>query len=175
MTDRKWSLGTASAGVRGDGDVLCVRVTGLVTAAVIDALALRLLALAHQQRSIGFVLVLGLGAILGRGAGEACLRSMLGAQHLPCALVVPPERLPWAATHCRQLSEYGLFRHAFEGYAPAVAWVRQIAPLLQDVGAPGSARAGGPGTAPASPRPRTPPAGRQTRAQAAAQGSSPTL
>lgn len=174
MAEEKWSLSTGSANVRVDGEkVGWVEVHGLINAPALETLHSAIAHWAEQNTLLGYVLVFGWPALLtARGKEEiaACLRGLAGSgagARMPAALLVPHERIRWAAKHCRQLSEHGLCRAAFSEPRRAAGWVHQLAPVFEQRGAafPVSGPATGTKTGSLSRRPQKHQATHQTPRQ----------
>lgn len=116
MEQEQWQLGTAEAVVqRVTGAAITVRVRGVVTAAVIEALHLRL---GREPAGLLRTLLLGDDALLvvtNISAAEAAVRGTPAttAGLCPIALGVTPARMTWALDHCMITAQFGLQRTAF--------------------------------------------------------------
>lgn len=118
MQEEKWSLGTAGATVRLEAQVGVIDVRGLVCNRVLETLHARIATWAELRKPVGYVLVLGWATVLTASGPREVMAGLRGATRpwaakMPAAMLVPPERLKWAAKHCQQLSAYGLCRAAF--------------------------------------------------------------
>jgi hypothetical protein len=153
MNEDRWSdfAETASAHVRlEEVGIGLVDVRGKLCNAALGGLNTRIARWVRFHGLSGFIVVLGWRVLLtANGAGEiaAGLRGVSAGDGrlVSGALVVPRERIQWAAKHCRQLSEHGLLRAAFTDPQLAQAWLRSLAaPLflggMEGAAAPGSAR-----------------------------------
>lgn len=177
MQEEKWALGQAGATVRLEAGLGVIEVRGLVCNRALERLHEGIGTWAARCRPAGYAMVLDWSAVLtANGPREvmACLRGTTGAAaRLPAAIIVPPERLKWAAKHCLQLGEHGLCRAAFSERERALVWLRALAstsaaPPSSDSRSPSSASRE---TAPSSRRRRISPAARQTHWQAGGLGS----
>jgi hypothetical protein len=176
LPTERWPLGVAAATVDIRKGVGTVRVQGLVSADALRELHGRIADWAVVNRPVGYVLVLGWPALLIADEPAAVVASLCGVtdpavSRMAAAVLVPPERIRWAARHCRLLSEHGIYRAAFSNEWLAVDWVRRTAPLAQGAAVPESAPTAAPETAVSSRRRRTSPAARRTQSPVAGQGS----
>ena len=106
-----WSLGTALAIIERGADRLRVRLQGVVTAMVYEALHLRLAKEARARCE----LVLDHDALLVmtcRSAVEAALRGTPAGHDRMVHLLVPSNRLEWALRHALLMTREGQRRGA---------------------------------------------------------------
>lgn len=115
MQSEQWLLGTATAAVTRDAQAVEVRLRGVVTAMVVEALHMRL---ALEPAALRRTLILDACVLLpitSLSIVEAALRgtprSASGLAHI--ALGVPLWRLGWAVQLCVIMSLHGLSRSAF--------------------------------------------------------------
>lgn len=110
--EEKWHLGSALAIVHRSAQTLRVRLQGVVTAMVFEALHLRLAAERADRRE----LVLDHDAMVvmtGRSAVEAALRGSSAGQAQLLHIGVPCTKLAWALEHCLLMTREGQHRLAF--------------------------------------------------------------
>lgn len=116
MEQEQWQFGTAAAAVqRVTGVAITVRLRGIVTAMVFEALHMRL---AREPACHLRTVVLGDDALLvatNISMAEAAARSTPATDAGLCAIAigVPEWRMTWALDHCMVIAQFGLCRSAF--------------------------------------------------------------
>jgi len=112
MEQEQWPLGTALAIVHRNAHTLRVRLQGVVTAMVLEALHLRLAAERFDRRELVFDHD-AMMALTCRSAVEATLRgSAIGDSDL-VHVGVPCTKLAWALQYCLLMTREGQPRVAF--------------------------------------------------------------